>query len=641
MPLFRLHNHTSKSWNFPSNNFGQISGIADSGVETFNGTPMKSLAREICQNSIDANLKNGNPTRIEFVPFEIAPDEIPGFDDLKDAFERSLRFWSLQKSTKAKKFFTTAIAVAKQQKIKCLRVSDFNTTGLTGSKEEYNSAWCNLTKSTGASDKSGTNGCSFGIGKFAPYACSQFRTVFYSTADVSGVCAYQGVSRLTSFKDKNEETTQGTGFYGNEKNAPVSDQISLDPNFSRDKCNSGTDIFILGFNGENEWQNKMVASILDGFLYAIYTGSLIVNVAGIEVSKETLPSLMEKYKPYFEEHADEYYQALTADEKISPTFTKEITEPGMRGVITLRLMIMPDMHRRVAMVRQTGMKIKDKGSINGLIPFSGVLYIEGDELNGYLRNLENPQHLEWEIERAENKSQARRLLSSFTKFIKEKLDELKNDDSEDALDPSVGEFLSAEQDENIKDDNRAESLTDTIKNIEVHQAPRSPKPSSSQATGEGTTEMDDPTGDIIVDDVPGEGGRNGDSRGGRGDGGGGHGVGNGGGDEPVEHRKSLVAIAPAKSRVVCADKAKGQYVVTFVPTTTATDGILDLFMSAESQNYNASIISASCDGNEGLTFKDNRIRGLSFTEGVPVKLYIQLDYHDYCSMEVKAYGNKV
>ena len=313
----------------------------------------------------------------------------------------------------------------------------------------------------------------------------------------------------------------------------------------------------------------------------------------------------------------------------------------MRGVITLRLMIMPDMHRRVAMVRQTGMKIKDKGSINGLIPFSGVLYIEGDELNGYLRNLENPQHLEWEIERAENKAQARRLLSSFTKFIKEKLDEIKNDDSEEALDPSVGEFLSAEQDESMEDGNRAESLTDTIKNIEVHQAPRSPKRSSSQVAGEGTTEIDDPRGDIIVDDAPGEGGRDGDSHGGRGDGGGGHGVGIGGGDEPIEHRRSLVAIAPAKSRVVCTDKANGHYVVTFVPTTTATDGILDLFMSAESQNYNASIICASCDGNRGLTFKDNRIKGLCFTEGVPVKLHIQLDYHDYCSMEVKAYGNKV
>ena len=42
-----------QKWNFPSNNYGQIFGIADSGVETFKGTPIKSLAREICQNSLD------------------------------------------------------------------------------------------------------------------------------------------------------------------------------------------------------------------------------------------------------------------------------------------------------------------------------------------------------------------------------------------------------------------------------------------------------------------------------------------------------------------------------------------------------------------------------------------------------------
>lgn len=45
-----------QKWNFPSNNYGQIFGIADSGVETFKGTPIKSLAREICQNSLDAAL---------------------------------------------------------------------------------------------------------------------------------------------------------------------------------------------------------------------------------------------------------------------------------------------------------------------------------------------------------------------------------------------------------------------------------------------------------------------------------------------------------------------------------------------------------------------------------------------------------
>ena len=72
-----------------------------------------------------------------------------------------------------------------------------------------------LTKSSGASDKSGSHGGSFGIGKFAPYACSSLRTVFYSTSDKDGLCASQGVSRLTSFKNKKNEITQGTGGWPN------------------------------------------------------------------------------------------------------------------------------------------------------------------------------------------------------------------------------------------------------------------------------------------------------------------------------------------------------------------------------------------------------------------------------------------
>lgn len=54
----------SPKWNFPSNNHSQTIGIADSGVETFKGTPIKSLAREICQNSLDARLDNSQPARI-------------------------------------------------------------------------------------------------------------------------------------------------------------------------------------------------------------------------------------------------------------------------------------------------------------------------------------------------------------------------------------------------------------------------------------------------------------------------------------------------------------------------------------------------------------------------------------------------
>lgn len=69
------------AWRFPSNDHGQIFGIADSGVETFRGTPMKSLAREICQNSIDAG-KDGQTVNVEFQTFQIKKDAVPHFDQL-------------------------------------------------------------------------------------------------------------------------------------------------------------------------------------------------------------------------------------------------------------------------------------------------------------------------------------------------------------------------------------------------------------------------------------------------------------------------------------------------------------------------------------------------------------------------------
>ena len=219
----------SPKWNFPSNNHSQIIGIADSGVEMFKGTPIKSLAREICQNSLDARLDNAHPARLEFETFTINPKTIPDSSNLEDAFERSRDFWKIQDSTQARNFFKRALKDMNANTIKCLRISDFNTSGLTGSRDEYNSPWCNLTKSSGASNKSGSNGGSFGIGKFAPFACSSLRTVFYSTYDVDNISASQGVARLTTFKNKKKETTQGIGFYGCDKNSPMYNQYSLNP----------------------------------------------------------------------------------------------------------------------------------------------------------------------------------------------------------------------------------------------------------------------------------------------------------------------------------------------------------------------------------------------------------------------------
>ena len=630
-----------QKWNFPSNNYGQILGIADSGIETFKGTPIKSLAREICQNSLDAALDNNEPTRIEFKAFEIDPRQIPDYTNLEDALKRALDFWSQQQSDKAKTFFKKALEVIHKPAITCLRISDFNTSGLVGSREEYNSPWCNLTKSSGASDKSGSNGGSFGIGKFAPYACSALRTVFYSTIDKDDVCASQGVSRLTSFKNKKNEITQGTGFYGNDKNSPMYKQYSLDPAYSRNAENSGTDIYITAFTGDKGWQHQMVASVLDGFLYAIYNGTLVVDVDGIIISKDTLADLMISHKEYFNEHADEYYQALT-DEKLARTFIKELTDdPEVIGKLTLRLIIMPSFSRRVAMIRQTGMKIKDKGNINGLIPFAGTLFIEGDAINSYLRSLENTQHIEWEVERAENKSKANRLLKTLLHFIKASLDEMKNDESEEAIDPTVGEYLSASDFEQSPNQERAEILQDSIKDIKIRVTEVAPKPSDASTGEAGRTLIDDDDGDVFITDLPGEGGSGSQGQEGHGGNGGGNNPGDGGGDIPVEHRKKLSAISAVSVRNMVRNKTTGEYTIVFIPTSSATNGILEVFMSAESQNYEATIVAASCSECPDLKFEKNRINNLTFTEKKAIRINIQFDYHDYCSLEVKAYGNQV
>lgn len=462
--------------------------------------------------------------------------------------------------------------------------------------------------------------------------------------DINKTSASQGVSRLTTFKNKKGDTTQGIGFYGNDKNTPMYNQYSLNPKYSRPDNSTGTDIFIAGFTGEKNWEHQMVASILDGFLYAIYTGALVVDVDGIAISKDTLPELMTSHKEYFREHADEYYRVLTDEEK-ARSFSLELSDdPETSGTLTLRLMIEPTFNRRVAMIRQTGMKIKDKGNINGIVPFAGTLLIEGDAINSYLRNLENPQHLEWEIERADNKNQYRQLMKTMLKFIKTSLDSMKDEIAEEELDPSVGEYLSANDAEDTANQERAESITDEIKEIKVRVIEAPPKPSDANIPDNKQTMVDAPDdedGDATVTDLPGEGGSGSTGNGGGGGNGGGSNPGNGGGKTPVEHHKKFVSISAARIRNVLRDKATGQYTIVFTPMISAQDGIMDVFMSAESQNYEASIVSATCASCPDLKVSNNRISNLVFTANQLLRIDIQLDYHDYCSMEVKAYGNQV
>ncbi|MHC1717221.1 MAG: hypothetical protein AB9883_00980 [Acidaminococcaceae bacterium] len=623
-------------WSFPSNNNGDINGISNSGVETFQGTPLKSLAREICQNSLDAAV-SAAPVEVEFKLFTLRKEDFPDLSSLRDAFIASLDFWKLQSSKKTQDFFERAIELIDNRVITFLRVSDFNTTGLLGSHGEYNTPWCNLTKSSGASDKAGTSGGSFGIGKFAPFACSDFRTVFYNTFDIEGISAFQGISRITSFRRKNDnEITVGVGYFGAENNLPVYKQLNLDENFYRKENQTGTDIFIAGFKYQSaDWKTDIITAVLDGFLYAIYRGSLIVKVDDVKISRETLPALIEEYKTDLNENADKYYTVLTSDK----TVWNQIDFKNY-GKISLGLIIEPEMHRKVAMIRRTGMKIMNQGNISGVIPFAGVMLIEGEKINDFLRSIENPQHTKWEPARAINQGAAKIFIRDLISYIKDCLDKLKQNDITEEINPDVGEYLPDENDDGYNTgENEAEAIVDTIKTVETTIVLN--KNTKVNITEKGQKDLAENDSGEIESEKTGSGSGHNDGTGSCGGEGNGENEGVGGGPNAKKNQKSLASITADKVRVVCLDKQAGKYSIIFVPATSAENGRIDLFLSAESQNYEAPIVSATGFGSSSISVVKNSIYGLSFVKNVPLRLIVFVNYSDYCSMEVTAYGYKI
>jgi hypothetical protein len=371
-----------------------------------------------------------------------------------------LEYWNDGNNQKTTRFFDKAIDVFNQDFIDVLRISDFNTTGLTGSDKDYNSAWQNLVKSSGVSNKGGTSGGSFGIGKSAPFACSDLRTVFYSTIDNQGLKAFQGIARLVSFKKKkfigDDPTTTGIGYYGvKEKNSAIRECISITNDFTRKDV--GTDVFILGFSKKSDWKDEIIISVLDDFLYSVYNNKLIVKVDGI-ISKDTLKFTVTQY-------ADKASKAYNYYLVLNDESTKHINyHMDKVGTIDLYVLIKPNLHRQVMMCRTNGMKVYDQKSISANIHFAGICILNDDGINQYFREMENPQHNAWKPERHSQPSDAKKRKKELTKYIKDQVLSIGRITTVDEMDAEgAGEYLAdiAFQDTNNQDN--AESVSSKTK----------------------------------------------------------------------------------------------------------------------------------------------------------------------------------
>lgn len=617
-------------WNFPSNNYGEEKGINDSGVATFRGTPLISLAREICQNSLDA--ARDKTVRIDFNAFRIKKENLPGHDILQNVFVRCKDFWRMQKSKTTQDFFDKAIKMISEDEISVLRISDFSTTGLLGSREERNTDWTNLTKSSGVSDKHSAAGGSFGIGKYAPFACSDFSTVFYSTYDQEDYKASQGVSRLVTFKGDDGVPTSGVGYYGNEKNTPVLDQLNFDETFSRVDGEYGTDIFVVGYKFHNDqWADDIVISVLDGFFGAIWREKLIVNVGNIEISKATLESLIEEYSDQLTGYVTNYYEVLKSKK------THWITEDFMGlGDIKLGLLFPEqEMHRKVAMIRKTGMKILDRDRLSGYINFAGVMFIDGENLNKELRQIENPEHNAWQPERSPNVQRSEEIVKSLNAFIRDKIEKITEDVATDAMDPfGLGALLPDEAEEDCPKTEKEEDLKDEIVKIEkkvIERKQRKEKKNGEKEKEEkiepilGEEDVDwchngepnpipfpDPKPSTPVDYIP------------------------------TDEKTTPILEKLTLSKCIFIEKNKdnGEYYILLQADELSPDSIVEITLSGETQSFEAPLLSAKDLKGNSFAIEDNKILGICIQKDTSIRLIIKIDYTEYCALEVACYAVK-
>jgi len=572
---------------------------------------------------------------------EIPSSEFPGCAEFKKILQACAAYSKSSKQTVH--FFDSALKVLSADKLQILRISDFNTTGLVvGGKDDRTSDWFKLTKAVGISDKNAGKLGSFGIGKHAPFACSDLRTVFYGTKDKDGATAFQGVAKLVSFPREKKVITQGTGYYGNVNgNRPLLDFKKVSPIFERKRV--GADVYVMGFHPFDDWESQIIKTIIESFFVAIHHGTLIAKVGKTTLNKTSLPDQIKKHyaepDPAF--FADAYYKVLTSED--TEHFVDENFE-GM-GKVTLSVLENKDFRKKVAMFRRSGMKIFDKGHFQTPLRFAGVFTVEGFQLDALLRTTEPPSHSAWEPERGADPTASRRIIKKINAWINERIHQMGSTEEVDEVDAEgVSHYLPDDIEDEHGTPQKIESINEEpSEKIEIRF--RSTPPSTTpvfQPDNKSPDEMQEE--DEPVEGV--EGGPNGPPN--QSDGGtnGGPGGGpfqgingqNGNGVQKIEHGNKRVDIGNV--RIFCADPAAGLYRILFEPVSGSVNH-LRVFVVAEVGTEIAPISSFAVNGDSPVTQlpEPGFIGPLGLPQGKKAVIELVLEDSLHCALGVTAYAN--
>ncbi len=448
---------THIGWRFPPLSGGTRQGYTNNDIEVFKGQELiDNLAREICQNSLDAHLDESDaPVRVVFELRQFDPKQYDVFTQYSECLSGCRDYWANEMDAKLSRFVAGAEATLKEPTIPVLIASDYNTKGLGGShSHELSSSWEALTGSDGVSVKSDENSAgSYGIGKNAPFACSSLSMVFYNTLSANNESAFIGVARLATLLNKAGKPTQRVGKYqvNDEENEQWDPIFPENPNAFRDnftRTERGTDVIIVGFSQSINWTANVTKAVLKNFFVAISEGRLVVELKdGVEhkvIDTDTLSQLFSDFDDDSEMLGTaQLYKAFTAP---SCKKTTEILEPD-----DVEVYIKSDSSykRTIANFRATGMLV---GTYYKRIfqHYAAVVIVRGGKLGELLKDTEPPRHNRWDFKQIEandeNGKKRRKLARTCIQKIDDYVLRLLKDQfevvTEDTVDAAgVGEYI--------------------------------------------------------------------------------------------------------------------------------------------------------------------------------------------------------
>lgn len=622
-----------RQWRFIANQNSMFSGINDAGIETFTADLTRSLVRETIQNALDAAIPGyAGATRVEFSLFQLPVEEIPDVGRLRAAVTMCRD--SNREEPDAYRFFARAAGTLDGSSIAVLRISDQGTVGLEGSDTcAKGTGWSRLVKESGSSNKGKDSGGSFGIGKSAAFACSDLRTVFYSSLDVQGLPSNIGVAKLISFQDPDLGWTTGVGYYSeDERYVAMRELAALHEGYRRKA--SGTDIYILGMHMDGDFKTAFIRAVLLDFMVSVVKGKLEVVIQDEQIDRGTLAQYMARLDPHESEAIKAlliYHHILTSPDPDILRIPLDSRVYGQRygfsdGECTLYLKEGEGFGRKILITRSAGMRILEQDRISGSIEFYGVLIIDGEKMNETFKKMEVPSHDAWGPGRCrEDREVCAGALRDLKKYLKEQV--LRNfgkanSASIDAF--GASDFLPDRIDAPGQRGLEKSDLSAGIKELVGKEV----APGRKRARQLG----------LIAGGPPQEAG------GARGRGGSPRASSSLPGGDREGGRTGYKKI-DVKKRLTCRDVSKGMYVLDLISPSSAKYGKMVFALSGEQSELDLPVRAVQLQGGGSrakiVKTAGNTVYLQDLTKGAPLRLGFQVDLDGYyCMMEVDHFASK-